>query len=882
MIMEDVKTTPFLNGNAWIRADFHLHTKADKEFKYNGEDNSFVTDYVDKLNSERIKLGVITNHNKFVLDEFKALKKKAKKSRIGLLPGVELSVNDGANGIHVLVVFSEEWVSEGQDYINNFLNVTFSGRTPSQYEQENARSNDDLLATLKKLESYNKSFFIIFAHVEAPSGLWSEVAGGKMQEIAREPLVKKYCRGFQKVRTFDNPDKINKSKVSSWWGESYPAELEGSDPKKIDEIGRGKTCYINIGDFSFDAVRYALSDHNYRVSFEDKDIRHSYVKSVSYDGGLLDGVKIPLSSGLNCLIGIRGSGKSSILESIRYGLDMPMGDAPQDKKYKESLLPHILKSGGKITIEAVDKHGETYEISRILNSTPDVYKNGNHIPEIKIMGAIVNNPLYFGQKDLASAGDGFGHDLVEKIVRDELVDVRKRMVQKQANVTECIERLSAIEEDAEQLDKDKNELVTVIFKLEQLDKHGIKEKLTKQVDYDNDSQYFGEVEKTISERISTLLEARNELLKSLGEIQKKESETNQSKIDELFNKISTLKKVVSEASPSFEKIEAKLSEITSDKDLLEIEKDGLKEDFAEIERGLVKELEEQGVHSVKPNEYLDLSNKKSELETSISDLQKRTGTLKDKKNLLLAAISELNSAWHEEFKIIDNALGRINGAQESLIINSIFKGDKSFFSEKLEEHLRGHNIRRDTYDSISEKYSDFGEVYKDIGNAKTEAKSKSEEFNIQFIACLKDLLTCQIPNKYDVTYRGKALRSHSLGQRASAMMLFILSQNENDLLLIDQPEDDLDNQTIYEDVVKLVRKMKPNQQFIFATHNANFPVLGDSEQLVSCELNENKIELHIGSIDNKVSQQKIVKVMEGGAEAFNRRKSIYHIWKADV
>ena len=880
--MEDVKTTPFLNGNAWIRADFHLHTKADKEFKYNGEDNSFVTDYVDKLNSERIKLGVITNHNKFVLDEFKALKKKAKKSRIGLLPGVELSVNDGANGIHVLVVFSEEWVSEGQDYINNFLNVTFSGRTPSQYEQENARSNDDLLATLKKLESYNKSFFIIFAHVEAPSGLWSEVAGGKMQEIAREPLVKKYCRGFQKVRTFDNPDKINKSKVSSWWGESYPAELEGSDPKKIDEIGRGKTCYINIGDFSFDAVRYALSDHNYRVSFEDKDIRHSYVKSVSYDGGLLDGVKIPLSSGLNCLIGIRGSGKSSILESIRYGLDMPMGDAPQDKKYKESLLPHILKSGGKITIEAVDKHGETYEISRILNSTPDVYKNGNHIPEIKIMGAIVNNPLYFGQKDLASAGDGFGHDLVEKIVRDELVDVRKRMVQKQANVTECIERLSAIEEDAEQLDKDKNELVTVIFKLEQLDKHGIKEKLTKQVDYDNDSQYFGEVEKTISERISTLLEARNELLKSLGEIQKKESETNQSKIDELFNKISTLKKVVSEASPSFEKIEAKLSEITSDKDLLEIEKDGLKEDFAEIERGLVKELEEQGVHSVKPNEYLDLSNKKSELETSISDLQKRTGTLKDKKNLLLAAISELNSAWHEEFKIIDNALGRINGAQESLIINSIFKGDKSFFSEKLEEHLRGHNIRRDTYDSISEKYSDFGEVYKDIGNAKTEAKSKSEEFNIQFIACLKDLLTCQIPNKYDVTYRGKALRSHSLGQRASAMMLFILSQNENDLLLIDQPEDDLDNQTIYEDVVKLVRKMKPNQQFIFATHNANFPVLGDSEQLVSCELNENKIELHIGSIDNKVSQQKIVKVMEGGAEAFNRRKSIYHIWKADV
>ncbi|MBF9001504.1 TrlF family AAA-like ATPase [Vibrio nitrifigilis] len=880
--MEDVETNAFVNGNAWVRADFHLHTNADKEFKYNGEDNSFVRDYIKKLHSEGIKLGVITNHNKFVLDEFKALKRKAKKLNIGLLPGVELSVNDGANGIHVLVVFSEEWISEGQDYINNFLNVTFSGRTPSQYEQENARSNDDLVATLKILESYNKSFFIIFAHVEAPSGIWNEVAGGKMQEIAREPLVKKYCKGFQKVRTIDNPNKVNKKKVSLWWGESYPAELEGSDPKKIDEIGRGKTCYINIGDFSFDAVRYALSDHTYRVSFGDKEIRHSYIKSVRYDGGLLDGVKIPLSSSLNCLIGIRGSGKSSILESLRYGLDIPMGDTPQDKKYKESLLPHVLKSGGKITIEAVDKHGETYEISRILNNTPDVFQNGNHIQDIKILGAIINNPLYFGQKDLASAGDGFGHDLVEKIVRDELVDVRKRIAQKQTNVTNCIKSLSAIEEDAEQLDKDMNELGTVKFKLEQLDKYGIKEKLTKQVDYDNDSQYFGEIEKAISEKIDSLIEARNELLNALDEIQEKKSETNQPKIDELFKKISQLKTVVHDASPSFKKIEAKLTEISNDKDLLEKEKDGLKEEFAEIERGLVKELEDQGVHSVKPDEYLDLSNKKSELETSISELQKRTGTLEDKKCLLLTEISELNIAWYKEFKVIENALSRINEAQDSLTINSIFKGDKCYFSTKLEEHLRGHNIRRDTYESISEKYSDFGEVYKDIDNAKTEARSKSGEFKTKFLECLKDLLTCQIPNKYDVTYRGKALRSHSLGQRASAMMLFILSQNENDILLIDQPEDDLDNQTIYEDVVKLVRKLKPNQQFIFATHNANFPVLGDSDQLVSCELSENKIELHIGSIDNKVSQQKIVKVMEGGAEAFNRRKSIYQIWKADM
>lgn len=66
----------FDNGCEWIRCDFHLHTRKDKEFKYTGEDNSFVSDYVNKLESEKIKIGVITNHNKFDLQEYKALKKR--------------------------------------------------------------------------------------------------------------------------------------------------------------------------------------------------------------------------------------------------------------------------------------------------------------------------------------------------------------------------------------------------------------------------------------------------------------------------------------------------------------------------------------------------------------------------------------------------------------------------------------------------------------------------------------------------------------------------------------------------------------------------------------------------------------------------------------
>jgi chromosome segregation protein len=209
-------TNPFPHGGKWVRADFHLHTKADKEFDYKGDENAFSTAYVDRLKQANIRLGIITNHNKFNIDEFKALRRRARKEGIGLLPGVELSVNDGGNGVHTLVVFSDEWLADGQDYINQFLNVAFAGKTPAQYEQENGRSNDDLLTTLEKLEVYHRDFFIVFAHVEGPSGLWNELQGGRMKDLAQHPRIQRHCLGFQKVRTHDKPDAKCRVKVQQW------------------------------------------------------------------------------------------------------------------------------------------------------------------------------------------------------------------------------------------------------------------------------------------------------------------------------------------------------------------------------------------------------------------------------------------------------------------------------------------------------------------------------------------------------------------------------------------------------------------------------------------------------------------------------------------
>jgi DNA repair ATPase RecN len=96
--------------------------------------------------------------------------------------------------------------------------------------------------------------------------------------------------------------------------------------------------------------------------------------------------------------------------------------------------------------------------------------------------------------------------------------------------------------------------------------------------------------------------------------------------------------------------------------------------------------------------------------------------------------------------------------------------------------------------------------------------------------------------------------------------------------MIDQPEDDLDNQTIYDDVIKVLRDLKTKTQFIFATHNPNIPVLGDSEQIISCNYQDNTFSAIVGTIDNITIRDHIVKIMEGGDEAFKKRKDIYELW----
>ena len=125
------------------------------------------------------------------------------------------------------------------------------------------------------------------------------------------------------------------------------------------------------------------------------------------------------------------------------------------------------------------------------------------------------------------------------------------------------------------------------------------------------------------------------------------------------------------------------------------------------------------------------------------------------------------------------------------------------------------------------------------------------------------------------------LEDLSTGQKATAVLLLLLLDSDAPLV-VDQPEDDLDNRFITESVVPRMKEEKRRRQFIFATHNANVPVLGDAELIVGMSAKgapgggqEALSRKNMGSIDSRGVRRLVEEVLEGGRQAFELRRKKY-------
>ncbi|MDA8146609.1 MAG: hypothetical protein M0Z27_11195 [Thermaerobacter sp.] len=283
-------------------------------------------------------------------------------------------------------------------------------------------------------------------------------------------------------------------------------------------------------------------------------------------------------------------------------------------------------------------------------------------------------------------------------------------------------------------------------------------------------------------------------------------------------------------------------------------------------------------------------------------LRERQATLRrarkeheDRRRSLLAEWEDVKG---EEFRHLERAAKRVSSQlAERVRVRMTFAGNRDPLFQLLKERVGGRlsetlealgqaeslslkelsDAWRAGRDALAQKFKLPPGQAERLAQAPPEVVMRFEELDLA--------PTTQI--ELNVAAEGQpaqrqAMERLSTGQKATAILLLLLLESDAPLV-VDQPEDDLDNRFITEGVVPKMREEKRRRQFVFATHNANVPVLGDAELIIGLSAlgeagQEGAARMpkdHMGSIDVPSVRELVEEVLEGGREAFEMRRRKY-------
>jgi len=171
------------------------------------------------------------------------------------------------------------------------------------------------------------------------------------------------------------------------------------------------------------------------------------------------------------------------------------------------------------------------------------------------------------------------------------------------------------------------------------------------------------------------------------------------------------------------------------------------------------------------------------------------------------------------------------------------------------------------YEFIGKKLGDFIEGDK---------KDKTKKINLGGLFFNLSERKEYLSTIVEISYNEKTLEKLSAGQKGTLYLLLQLATKAfSTPLIFDQPEDDLDNEFIIEELVDLFKELKKYRQIIIVTHNANLVVTADTEQVIVANNNNENITYCSGSLEKHTIIESVCKILEGGKNAFEKRKRRY-------
>lgn len=852
------------------------------------DENQYNQAILDTCKNENIQVVGLAEHGD--VNSTENLRKLLQENGIIVFPGFELCSTEK---IHIISLFPDD---KDANWLNQML-----GSLQGTAFSANQTTDKSCLTYIEIAEKVIEAGGITYAaHVHEENGLLvvNDGSGGHPDIWKNEKLVLAVQINKEKVEDLDQKYRqIIQNDDTNYKRIRKVAVIHAKDVEKPETLKNPMaSCYIKMDKPSIEGLRQAFLDGESRIRLfsQLKEEKHSRILNLKVSSNFFpDDFSLNFNDNLNTLIGGRGTGKSTLLEAIRYGLDIPYQSVEAKRRADEILTSNF--SNGKIIIEVFSsRYNKKFTVERNFGQ-PQIIKNEDGSLSFLSVKDILPEIKMFGQNEIFEFAEKTENHV--KLIEQLLPELKDKLPEIQKLLRENRIKLIQTKEIFDELETKFNREKQLQERLNNLKALGLDKKFEEQNIYNKEEAIIKRSDSEFKE-IQSLVE---ELERNISAVDLHYLSADA--LEDYINaeKLTSLKpaweKFISEMQKAISIIRTAEKTFVTQSDEIKQQWQKAKEQFENEFQKLINKLPDSG-----GRKGSDIAREYSQISKELSSMQGLTNQreqnkklfdelIKKRKELLAALNSEIDERFDLIFKKIKSLnKNALNGKMQlevkkwgnckplkDFLLNIEGLGEKKL--QWINEQPSTFNILQFVKDIRESNESNFKETYHLTPGVASTLKKLPEGkiWELEEIA-LTETVTIKLNVGAEENPTFKEISELSSGQKCTAILNLLLLNN-NDPLIIDQPEDNLDNAFIAENIVKELRIQKESRQFIFSTHNANIPVFGDAEWIGVMEIENGECLLkdeNIGSIDNKSLRPKIENILEGGKYAFETRRLKYN------
>ncbi|MBE6085480.1 MAG: hypothetical protein E7203_08545 [Selenomonas ruminantium] len=840
-----------------------------------------------------ISVIALTDHH--TVSNIDEIKKYAASKNIVVISGIEFRTEYGAKSVHMIGLFPEKYGNitlnqkELEELILSPLKLSRTAIVAKGKEEKPEANNDEAfkIGMFKVQVDFKDAADLIHRY----GGLVSVHAGNKTNSIEE---MKHEGRGTSNVKdVVDSLGTLKEELLTNYidiceigsasdrnadfYVKTYSKPvIAASDAHKTADVGKLFT-WIKA-DKTFDGLRQIIYEPELRVKIQknEPEIKSKYqvIEKVSFNHADFGNQEIPLNPGLNTIIGGRSSGKSILLGCIAKLADYT-GKVKGDNEDYETYLEDVTASMSILWADGSRERGRKVEYF------PQSYING--------LAAKAENTAKLIENILK--GDSNRRNCYESFERN----LSKNNMEI-ASLLESYFNLRSVKKDLEDQLQSIGDPVGIENEISRLQKEvdELKINLTIKLSVEDEVQYIS-LKEDLEKRKNhiTLLKTA---LSQLSEL------TNLHVMKDISADLISLPSNVNQRITAFYD---ELKRETGEK-WLEIIKQ-VKDETSNCilyDENKIKEIESDNLYQkgetfYKENGAVDALNKRLDSEKKKAEyIKEKLKKCKEYDEKIITAQNAIMEKHASFYNIMTAVSEQVSMEKDDVSIVPVPQFASEKFSSFVDNNFnkRGQKVQA-LLGFVWQDATSFNEfienVFEDIVNGRYTLKSSRDEKQVA-----SELVSANYYKLiYDVKYQGDTLSSMSEGKKAFVILRMILDFDENECpILIDQPEDDLDNRAIYNDLVTYIRAKKAHRQMILVTHNPNVVVAADSEEIIvsnqdginSKNQDDIKFEYRSGAMENTYEQDKtksvlisqgirqhVCDLLEGGDIAFKQRENKY-------